>query len=119
MRELRQRIRAEQSPNSVKEHIIQPSESNKRLYRRLAVFFVFAFAIIVSIGVTFYQQHSAINAKEKQVKELSEELSTLKSQEKKLKEEVKKLNDEEHVLQIARRDYFFSGEGEVIFPISK
>lgn len=119
MRELKQRVVTEQNPNSSKEHIMQQSESKKRLHRRLAVFFVFAFAIIVSVGITFYQQYSAINAKEKQLKELNAELDTLTTQEKELKEEIKKLNDEEQVLQIARRDYFFSGEGEVIFPISK
>lgn len=119
MRELGQSFATEHNPNYSKEHIMQSGDSKKRLYRRLAVFFVFAFAIIVSVGITFYQQHSAIKAKEKEVKELNAELDTLTTQEKELKEEVKKLNDEEQVLQIARRDYFFSGEGEVIFPISK
>ncbi len=38
MRELRQRTIEKQSPNPVKEHIIQTDENRKRLYRRLAVF---------------------------------------------------------------------------------
>ena len=59
-----------QSPNPVKEHIIQTDENRKRLYRRLAVFLVFAFTIIASISVTFYQQNSSIKAKEAKVKDM-------------------------------------------------
>ncbi|MBC6973675.1 MULTISPECIES: cell division protein DivIC [unclassified Bacillus (in: firmicutes)] len=119
MRELRQRLIEEQSPNSAKEHIIQKNENRRRLYRRLAVFFVFAFTIIASISVTFYQQNSSIKAKAAKVEEMQKELNSLTKKEKKLKDDVQKLNDEEYVLKIARRDYFFSGKGEIIFPVSK
>ena len=68
--ELRQRTIEKQSPNPVKEHIIQTDENRKRLYRRLAVFLVFAFTIIASISVTFYQQNSSIKAKEAKVKDM-------------------------------------------------
>lgn len=110
MRELRQRTIEKQSPNPVKEHIIQTDENRKRLYRRLAVFLVFAFTIIASISVTFYQQNSSIKAKEAKVKDMKKELDSLTNKEKSLKDEVQKLNDEEYVLKIARRDYFFSGK---------
>ncbi|MDM5186531.1 septum formation initiator family protein [Bacillus sp. DX4.1] len=119
MRELKQRSIGEQNPNPVKEHTIQTNENRRRLYRRLAVFLVFAFTIILSIGVTFYQQNSSIKAKEAKVKEMKKEMNALTTKEKKLKDDVRKLNDEEHVLKIARRDYFFSGKGEIIFPVSK
>ena len=119
MRELRQRYVSEQNPISAKEHIIQSNDSRKRLYRRLALFFVFAFVIIVSVSVTFYKQNSLINAKEAKVKELKKETDTLTTKEKKLKDEVQKLHDEDYVLEIARRDYYFSKPEEIIFPISK
>ncbi|AIK39750.1 cell division protein DIVIC [Bacillus pseudomycoides] len=119
MRELRQRLIEEQNPNSVREHIIQTNENRRRLYRRLAVFLVFAFTIIASISVTFYQQNSSIKAKEVKVEEMKKELGSLTKKEKKLQDDVQKLNDEEYVLKIARRDYFFSGKGEIIFPVSK
>lgn len=95
MRELRQRTIEKQSPNPVKEHIIQTDENRKRLYRRLAVFLVFTFTIIASIGVTFYQQNSSIKAKEAKVKDMKKELDSLTNKEKSLKDEVQKLNDEE------------------------
>ncbi|MEH7457110.1 cell division protein DIVIC [Bacillus pseudomycoides] len=119
MRELKQRLIEEQNPNPVKEHIIQTNENRKRLYRRLAVFLVFAFTIIVSIIVTFYQQNNDIKVREAKVKDMKKELDSLTEKEKKLKDDVQKLNDEEYVLKIARRDYFFSGKGEIIFPVSK
>ncbi|MEH7463459.1 septum formation initiator family protein [Bacillus thuringiensis] len=119
MRELKERYVLEQNPNSVKEHIIQSNEGRRRIYRRLALFLAFAFVVIVSIGVTFYQQNSMINAKETKVKELEKETNVVTTKEKQLKDEIQKLQDEDYVLEIARRDYYFSKPGEIIFPISK
>lgn len=119
MRELKQGYVLEQDPNSVKRHIIQSNEGRRRVYRRLAVFFAFAFVAIVSISVVFYQQNSAINAKEAKVNELEKETNVLTTKEKQLKDEIQKLHDENYVLEIARRDYYFSKPGEIIFPISK
>ncbi|SCL81697.1 Cell division protein [Bacillus cytotoxicus] len=119
MRELKQRVIEKKNPNSVREHIIQTNDNRKRLYRRLTVFLVFAFTIIVSVSVTFYQQNSSIKAREAKVEDMKKELEALTKEEKKLKSDIQKLNDEEYVLKIARRDYFFSGKGEIIFPVSK
>ncbi len=49
--------------------------------------------------------------------QLQDELATLKKDEKNMKEEITLLNDEEYVLEIARTNYFFSKEGELIFNI--
>ncbi|EMA6344959.1 cell division protein DivIC [Bacillus cytotoxicus] len=119
MRELKQRVIEKKNPNSVKEHIIQTNDNRKRLYRRLTVFLVFAFTIVVSVSVTFYQQNSSIKVREAKVEDMKKELEALTKEEKKLKGDIQKLNDEEYVLKIARRDYFFSGKGEIIFPVSK
>ncbi len=119
MRELKQRVIEKKNPNSVKGHIIQTNDNRKRLYRRLTVFLVFAFTIVVSVSVTFYQQNSSIKAREAKVEDMKKELEALTKEEKKLKGDIQKLNDEEYVLKIARRDYFFSGKGEIIFPVSK
>ncbi|HDX9579338.1 septum formation initiator family protein [Bacillus cytotoxicus] len=119
MRELKQKYVLEQDPKSVKEHIIQSNESRRHVYRRLALFLAFAFVVIVSVSVTFYNQNSAVNAKEAKVKELEKETNVLTTKEKQLKDEIQKLHDENYVLEIARRDYYFSKPGEIIFPISK
>ncbi len=84
MRELRQRTIEKQSPNPVKEHIIQTDENRKRLYRRLAVFLVFAFTIIASISVTFYQQNSSIKAKEAKVKDMKKRTGFINEQRKRV-----------------------------------
>ncbi|SFJ70597.1 MULTISPECIES: septum formation initiator family protein [unclassified Bacillus (in: firmicutes)] len=119
MRELKQRYVLEQNPKSVKEHIIQSNGSRRRIYRRLALFFAFAFIVIVSLSVTFYKQNSTINAKEAKVKELEKETNVLTTKGNQLKDEIQKLHDENYVLEIARRDYYFSKPEEIIFPISK
>lgn len=119
MRELKQKYVLEQDPKSVKEHMIQSDESGKHVYRRLALFLAFAFVVIVSISMTFYNQNSTINAKEAKVKKLEKETNVLTTTEKRLKDEIQKLHDENYVLEIARRDYYFSKPEEIIFPISK
>ena len=88
MRELRQRTIEKQSPNPVKEHIIQTDENRKRLYR-LAVFLVFTFTIIASIGVTFYQQNSSIKAKEAKVKDMKKKFINEKKKSKRRSSKVK------------------------------
>ena len=41
----------------------------------------------------------------------------LKDKQSALEEEIVKLNDDEYIAKLARRDYFLSDEGEIIFNI--
>ncbi|WP_425457188.1 FtsB family cell division protein [Aquibacillus sediminis] len=89
----------------------------KRLYRRLALFFII---VLVTIGslTTYHVKQRALHAEKlEQYEHLEEELASLKQEEKDLKQEVELLNDEEYILQIAKTNYFFSEEGEVIFKL--
>ncbi|WP_281659560.1 septum formation initiator family protein [Halobacillus sp. Cin3] len=89
----------------------------KRLIRRLAMF-----ALLVSIvagSMVFYhvKQQSLYAQKHEEFEQLKQDMSVLEKEEKDLKEEIDLLNDEEYVLQIARTNYFFSKEGEIIFKM--
>jgi cell division protein DivIC len=122
MRELRKSYVPSENynPNGQKQHTIQSGQDRqKRFVRRLAVFLVFALTVVVSLSITFYKQEAAIKAKKQEMKQLQKELTALKTDEKRLKDEIKKLKDDDYIAKIARRDYFFSKPGEVIFPVSK
>ncbi|MBO9131311.1 septum formation initiator family protein [Bacillus sp. 165] len=122
MRELRKSYipSGQYDRNDQNQHTIQSGQDrNKRLVRRLAVFLVFTLTIVVSLNVTFYKQEAEITAKKHERMKLQKELTSLKTDEQKLKDEIKKLNDDDYIAKIARRDYFFSKPGEIIFPISK
>lgn len=118
MRELRKYVT--ENPTENLQHTIQSDNSKKKhLLRRLLVFFLFSFTVVVGTNITFYQQKVSIKEKQKEVEKLSKEMEALLVEEKGLKDEIKKLNNDEYIAKIARRDYFFSKEGETIFPVAK
>ncbi len=92
-------------------------KKKKRLYRRLA-FFAAVVVLTFSVMLTFHlNQRAAYSEKQEQYEQLSEELSSLENEEKKLNEEIELLNDEEYLLQIAKTNYFFTDEGEIVFKL--
>ena len=98
-------------------YVDRHQRKKKRLVRRLVMF-----ALLVSIvagSMVFYQvkQQSLYADKQEHYDELQQEMTALKKEEKSLEQEIELLNDEEYVLQIARTNYFFSKEGEIIFKM--
>lgn len=89
----------------------------KRLYRRLVFFSIIALLAIGSLTVYHINQRSVYAQKQEQYKELQEEKLSLEKTEGDLSEEISLLKNEEYVLDIARTNYFFSKEGELIFKI--
>ncbi|UOQ91364.1 septum formation initiator family protein [Halobacillus shinanisalinarum] len=93
------------------------TKKKKRLFRRIVLFALFVMIVVGSM-VTFHIQQQSLQAnKQEHYEELQAKMETLKEKEKSLNEEIKLLNNEEYVLQIARSDYFFSKEGEIIFKM--
>ncbi|MBY0095467.1 FtsB family cell division protein [Mesobacillus maritimus] len=96
---------------------IAEKRKRKVLFRRLAVFFVLATIISAVMISTFISRTSALETKLDEKERLETELAKLQKQQKHLEEEIVKLNDEEYIAKLARRDYFLSQEGEIIFNI--
>ncbi|WP_227397272.1 FtsB family cell division protein [Jeotgalibacillus aurantiacus] len=89
----------------------------KRLIRRLSVFAVFAVIVSGLLISSMVSQASALEEKNAQKAQLEEKIAELKVQEENLKNEIVKLNDDEYIAKLARRDYFLSDSGEIIFTI--
>lgn len=89
----------------------------KRLVRRLVMFAVLV--MIVAGSMVFYhiKQQTVYAEKKDQYEQLQGKMKALKQEEKDLEQEIELLNNEEYVLQIARTNYFFSKEGEIIFKM--
>jgi cell division protein DivIC len=100
---------------------MQENSNRKRvgLIRRLTFFGILVALVSIMMISTLISQASAISDKKKEKAQLTEQLSQLKQKEKDLEEEVVKLNDEEYIKKIARRDYFLSEEGEIIFNVQE
>jgi len=89
----------------------------KRLIRRLAILAVVVVLTTGGMLVYHMDQRAVLAEKEAEYEQLENELAVLKEEEEHLKEEVELLKDEEYVLDIARTNYFFSKEGEMIFKL--
>ncbi|MEB2631697.1 septum formation initiator family protein [Peribacillus frigoritolerans] len=99
---------------------VQTVEKKKRgLMRRLTLYSVFAAVFLIFAVSTLITQNVALDEKVQQKQELKGKLAGLKKDETLLKEEIVKLNDDDYIAKIARRDYFLSEKGEIIFTLPK
>ena len=98
-------------------YIERKQRRKKRLIRRL-VLFVSVVVIVIGFAISYHiNQRALLAEKQLEYEQLEKELAILKDQEQNYLEEIKLLNNEEYVLEIARTNYFFSKEGELIFKI--
>ncbi|MGM0867828.1 MAG: FtsB family cell division protein [Bacillota bacterium] len=93
------------------------SKRKKRLVRRLAVFLVLVLAISGFLISTLISRAQVLEDKRTEKAQLEKKLEHLKDKQTTLEEEIVKLNDDEYIAKLARRDYFLSDEGEIIFNI--
>ncbi|ANU20870.1 cell division protein DivIVC [Planococcus plakortidis] len=87
------------------------------LYRRLAVFGLVVLLTSIWLGSTIYAQSQTIADKEQIQQEKLAELEEVQKQQDKLEEQIRLLNDDDYVSKLARKDYFLSDEGEIIFTL--
>ncbi|MGG1248980.1 cell division protein DivIC [Bacillus spizizenii] len=109
--------------NDYKEQVERQNQLKKRrrkgLYRRLTVFGALVFLTAIVLASSLWSQTSSLSAKEEKKDQLEKELKSLKTKQANLKEEISKLKDEDYVTELARRDLFMSGDGEIIFNVEK
>ncbi|HET7629480.1 MAG TPA: septum formation initiator family protein [Bacillales bacterium] len=85
------------------------------LTRRLTAFFILIGIAAVSMTSVITAQQQLIAEKRQQKAEYAEKLSHMRKEENKLKEKVTKLKDPDYIGQLARKDYFLTKDGEIVF----
>ncbi len=100
-------------------HGMYVAKRKKLIIRRLMVFFLFAAATSYFMISALVSQASSLEEIKEEQKQLKTELKGLQKTERILKEEIVKLNDDEYIAKLARKDYFLSEQGEIIFNIPK
>ncbi|WP_173918003.1 septum formation initiator family protein [Halobacillus sp. Marseille-Q1614] len=93
------------------------NRKKKRLIRRIMLFSLLVVIFAGSMTYYHFQQRVLHAEKVEEYQKLQAEMDQLKLEEKNLKEEIELLNNEEYVLQIARSNYFFSKDNEIIFKM--
>ncbi len=98
-------------------YIERQKKKKKRLIRRLVLFSVVVLIAIGSMTAYHVKQRVLHAEKNEQYEQMQDKLASLKKEEENLNEEIDLLKDEDYVLEIARTNYFFSKEGELIFKL--
>ena len=88
-----------------------------RLFRRLGFFALLVVVVMSWLTMTMFSQKNALAAKEQQKLEAKQELVDILEEQDMLKSQIVKLNDDEYIAKLARKEYFLSDEGEIIFSI--
>ncbi|OCA80685.1 cell division protein DIVIC [Bacillus sp. FJAT-27225] len=89
----------------------------KGLIRRLSAFALLAALLTYFTISSMYTRATMLEDKKAEKERLHHQLSELKHEREVLKEEIKKLNDDEYLAKYARKEYFYSDEGEIIFTL--
>lgn len=87
--------------------------------RRLLVFFIGAACVLFFLISTSMAQKERLAEKEQRKVEVTTELEAVKESQEMLKLQIAKLEDDEYIAKLARKEYFMSEEGEIIFTIPK
>ncbi|WP_019244499.1 MULTISPECIES: FtsB family cell division protein [Bacillus] len=98
---------------------MQKAKRKRGLIRRLTVLGICVLVLSVVTISTLLSQSAAIEKKSEEKSKVEKKLASLQKDQKMLEEEIVKLNDDEYIAKIARRDYFLSNKGEVIFNLPK
>lgn len=96
-------------------------EHRKRILkrRRLFVFFIIAVLIVTGLTGMIMKQNDRIAVKEQEKQEVAAQLQEFEEQQELLKVQIAKLDSEEYIAKLARKEYFLSEAGEIIFTIPK
>ncbi|PXW88461.1 cell division protein DivIC [Streptohalobacillus salinus] len=99
---------------------MERQQKRKRLLRgRLMVFMVISFITVVFFAMQYLEKRELYAQKQTEYEVLQEEMNTLETEETALKEEIQLLQDEDYVLRIAKTNYFFTKEGEIVFKLTE
>lgn len=88
-----------------------------RLFRRLAVFGLVVMLATIWIGSTIYAQSQTMTEKEQLREEAQFALKEAEKEQIQLKEQIILLNDDEFIAKLAKKEFFVSEKGEIIFTL--
>lgn len=112
------KIRDASNQHKNNEYNEQRPRNKRNKFMRRAGFLLIVGLIVSSLMYSNvrHQQVEVQKIREQKV-ELQKQHDNLLKEKRFLEKEIAQLNDDEYILKIARRDFFFSKEGEIIFPV--
>ncbi|REJ19134.1 MAG: cell division protein DIVIC [Caldibacillus debilis] len=116
-------IKNERARQKIRQSYMNHEQVKKKIYerrrklliRRLTAFFAVAFVVLYFYSSALISQSELLDGKRKELEAAEKQYEQLKDRQAVLKDEIKKLQDEEYIGKFARKEYFLSGENEIIF----
>lgn len=121
MRKRTENVRRIQSNymNKYDMHQERQRRRQRLLRRRLIVFGIILFITIVAFAQAYIEKQSLHAKKQQEYEQLQQQFTALDEEESKLLEEINLLQDEDYILRIAKTNYFFTKEGEIVFKLTE
>lgn len=89
------------------------------LRRRLIAFFAVATVVLGILISSIFTQNDRLAKKQQEKQDVLAELKEVEEHHERLKLQINKLKDDDYVAKLARKEYFLSDDGEIIFTIPK
>ncbi|AMA74511.1 MULTISPECIES: FtsB family cell division protein [Aneurinibacillus] len=91
---------------------LPPNYGRKRRMRLLQIIVIL---FLSWAGYTYYSQSQQLNAKQRELVDLQRQVAEVQQEQKQLELQVKRMYDKDYISELARKNFFFSKEGEIIF----
>lgn len=91
----------------------------KGLIRRLAVFVILLGLVIFGMVRVLHAQSVKLDKMEAEKEHLQKQLTSTKEEQQKLKQQIQRLNDDDYLGKLARKNFYMSKDGEIIFTTPK
>ncbi|MGM8215700.1 FtsB family cell division protein [Bacillaceae bacterium W0354] len=97
--------------------LAKKQHEKKRLFRRLTAFAALFVLLLGTLLFYHLNQRALLNEKQEEYNRMVSELNQYEKSNDDLKHEIELLSDIDYLLKIARKDYFLSKDGEIIFKL--
>ncbi|WP_088067092.1 FtsB family cell division protein [Gottfriedia luciferensis] len=115
--DLTRQVQDKQTIVLVEEQSVTPKKrSFKKFIMRVSLFCVFAFPLFFLLQAHYQSQQLDYSSKIKQLKQAKVDLKKTKGTVADSKRMIDQLNDDQYIIELARKNLFFSKKGEIVFP---
>ncbi|MFT9850317.1 FtsB family cell division protein [Aneurinibacillus sp. REN35] len=93
----------------------QSKPPKQGLKRRMRLLQIIVVLFLSWAGYTYYSQSQQLADKQRELADLQRQATKVQEEKKQLELQTKRMNDKEYIGELARKNFFLSKEGEVIF----
>lgn len=115
--DLTRQVQDKQNIAIVEEQGVKPKKrSFKKFLMRISLFCILAVPLFFLLQTHYVTQQQVYSSKVKQLKTAKADLKKTKGTVDDSKRLIEQLNDDQYIIELARKNLFFSKKGEIIFP---